>query len=116
MARSSNQRIARTIATARRNFRENLTTEQARGIIAWDEDRSFVAELEDSGELDTAPLDYFSMALLEQLMPGKPTVQDGLISHPLERWHFPLNGSSEDYREAFTKEWRKATNRLRTKT
>jgi hypothetical protein len=113
MARVTHRRIKRVIATARRNFGVDLTPEIARGIIAWDDEGSFVAELEDSGELDTAPLDYFSMALLEQLMPGKPTVQDGLISAPLERWHFPLNGSSSDYCDAFAKAWRKAVRRLR---
>ena len=115
MARCTKKRIGRVVATARRNFGLNLPPEMARGVIAWDDEGMFVTELDDSGELDTAPLDYFSMAVLDQVMPGKPTVQDGLISRPLERWHFPLNGSSGDYQRAFAKEWRKATRHMRAK-
>lgn len=115
MARVTKQRIERVIATARRTFRVNLSPEMARKIIVWDDDKMFVAELEDSGHLDTAPLDYFSMALIDVVMPGKPTVQDGFISQPLTRWHFPLNGSSQDYHRAFWKAWHRATRKLKMK-
>jgi len=115
MARISKRRIARVVATARHNFGLDLPSAVARKIIKWDDDELFVKELSDNGELDTAPLDYFSMALLAQLMPGKPFVQDELISHPLERWHFPLIASSAEYCKAFNKEWRNATKHLMVK-
>lgn len=110
---ATRRRVACVIATARRYFRVSLTEALARAVIRWDDENDFVGDLEPSGLLDTAPRDYFGMALLAVLMPGKPSVQDELISAPLERWHWPLNGSSEDYRAAFEKAWRNALRKAR---
>jgi hypothetical protein len=112
MMRPSKRRIDRVIATARRYFGLELTRTSAIAVIVWDTEKDFVTELSADGELDTRPLDYFGMALVAQLMPGAPTVQDQLIGRPLERWHFPLNGSSDDYRIAFMRAWRRAVRNL----
>lgn len=115
MARATQKRIERATTTARVNFRLNITTDVARAVVRWDDEQCFAHELADDGQLDTAPRDYFGMALVAALMPGKPTVQDEFISRPLERWHFPLNGSSDDYSAAFWAAWRKATKDMRRK-
>lgn len=112
MARVTQKRISRVVQTARQTFEVEIPDAVARQIIAWDDEQMFVAELSDDGTLDTASEDYFGMALIAAVMPGKPTVHDELISRPLERWHFPLNGSSDDYCRAFLKAWRAAVRKL----
>jgi hypothetical protein len=111
--RATNSRIRRVMQTARHYFGLDIGAECARRVIRWDEDGSFVGELSDDGQLDAAPRDYFSMAMIDAIMPGLPEVQDDFIGLPQERWHWPLNGSSPDYRRAFAKAWQKAIKRLR---
>lgn len=113
MTRATSSRIRRVMQTARHYFGLDIDAECARRVIHWDEDGSFVGELSDDGHLDTAPRDYFSMAMIDAIMPGPPEVQDDFIGFPQERWHWPLNGSSPDYQRAFAKAWRKAVKRLR---
>lgn len=115
MARINKRRISRTIATAKRNFGISISEDQAKRIIRWDDEQMFVVELKDSGILDTTPLDYFRMAIVDLVMPGAPTVQDDLIKQNLSRWHFPMNGSSKAYKKAFLKEWGKSIKKIAVK-
>lgn len=93
------KRIDLAKRAAAEDFHMVLTDALARKVL--ESDRSLIAELGDDGALDTAGRDYFGMALLEVIMPGKPTVQDSLISTPLKCWHWPCFGSGDEYTLAF---------------
>jgi hypothetical protein len=110
--RATKRRIELVKITAAKTFGLCLADDHARQIIEWDVDRSFVAELDRDGHLDTAPRDYFGMALVELVMPGAPTVQDDLISDRQTRWHTPCNSSSDEYKKAFLRAFRAGVKRL----
>jgi len=113
MPRITATRIDRVIKTVKYYFRFNIDTENAIKIIKWDEDESFVKELSANGRLDTLAREYFTMAVIDVLMPGPPTIQDSFVRSERDRWHWPCYGSSDDYLKAFTKAWRKAVRPFR---
>src|SRR4051812_9894327 len=89
-------------ATAAKYFGVELTDEQARSVILSDE--TLMEELKGRTSkhgMDTYTRDHLSMALIEVILPGPPTVLDAMIFRPMEHWHWPLNGSSHEYTRAF---------------
>lgn len=116
MARVTPKRVERTIRTARELFGLTLPSAHAHAIIRWDDENMFVRELADDGHLDTAPRDYFRMAVIEVLLPGPPSVQDHMFLEPQDRWHWPAYGSSPEYSRAFLAAWRRAVRSLARRT
>lgn len=109
--------IRRTITTASKSYDVEIDEAIASQIIQWDEDGDlFVSDLSDRGFLDTAPRDYFGMALIEVLLPGPPSVQDELLfGINTNQWHWPCFGSSSQYKLAFVHAWEEAKKKLKTK-
>lgn len=112
------KRMAMVNRTAYRYFGFHLTPAIAKQVIDWDDDNYFVKELTIDGTLDTAPHDYFTMALVETLIPGTPDVEDRLLSGAGTRgvWHWPLNGSSRDYAQAFAAKWLAIEKKMKQET
>lgn len=97
------ERAKRTAATC---FGLDISDEQARRVL--EIDPTLLPELNADGSLDTAPRDYFGMALIELIMPGPPAVQDDLIGEEQDCWHWPCFGSGDEYTRAFETAFRKA--------
>jgi hypothetical protein len=85
---------------AKKHFGLLLTDEQAHSLIRNSEE---VREDLSKYGLGTYGRDYLIMEIIEQVLPGQPTVQDSLVwmGRPLQRWHWPCNGSGDEYRAAF---------------
>ncbi len=77
----------------------SISEGQARAILKIDPDLE--SELNESGNLDTLPRSDLADAFIELVMPGKPSATDELIGERQPYWHWPCNGSSDGYRNAF---------------
>jgi hypothetical protein len=62
----------------------------------WEVDIDFSCQ----NRLDTLERDYLWMAVIEVIMPDKPTVIDDFIGET-DNWHVPCYGSSPEYTKAF---------------
>jgi len=107
--RVTQARLDSVINTANRYFGVLLNEDQARQVIAADDTlRDELRGVREAALLDTYTRDYLIMAVIEVVLPGPPAVQDSMIFRPMEYWHWPCNGSDDQYAATFYTAFKRA--------
>lgn len=104
--RITSEHVRRARAAVAKHYGVDIDDGQARAVLRLD--TSLLDELGPDGDMDTLSRSDLGDALIAWLVPGPPTVEDGLIGERQECWHWPCIGSDERYRRAFVRAFRKA--------
>lgn len=104
-----NRKIQEVLRVAAKYYGVDLSPEQARHLIR--SSKPLARELSlGGGYLDTLGRDCLCDTLVETVFAGheKPQHVDWLLGGEFLGWHWPANGSSDDYKQEFFQEFQNA--------